>query len=115
MHQAKRLLPYARQYVYMAVYDVLDTLGAEYWKDEESNAVVARLSVYGNVSTFGLSVVMQDTGTGLIVSILHSCPGLSAQGEERAVTAVTDNIAQHLENELLINRRWFVPDRHYAV
>ena len=54
MRQVKRLLPYVRRYVQMAVYDVLDAEGAEYWKNE-SGAVVARLSVYGNVSTFSLS------------------------------------------------------------
>ena len=54
-------------------------------------------------------------GTGLTVSMREPCPGLSAQGEERAVTAVADKVAQHLENELMINRRCFVPDRHYAV
>ena len=43
------------------------------------------------------------------------CPGLSAKGEERAVTAVADMVAQYLENELMINRRCFVQDRHYAV
>ena len=31
------------------------------------------------------------------------------------MTAVADKVAQHLENELMINRRCFVPDRHYAV
>ena len=107
MCQVKRLLPYVRRYVQMAVYDVLDAEGAEYWKNE-SGAVVARLSVYGNVSTFSLS-------TGLTVSVRDPCPGLSAKGEERAVTAVADMVAQYLENELMINRRCFVQDRHYAV
>ena len=111
MRQVKRLLPYVRRYVQMAVYDVLDAEGAEYRK-EESGAVVARLSVYGNVSTFSLSTEIQDVGTGLTVSMREPCPGLSAQGEERAVTAV---VAQYLENELMINRRCFVQDRHYAV
>ena len=114
MRQVKRLLPYVRRYVQMAVYDVLDAEGAEYRK-EESGAVVARLSVYGNVSTFSLSTEIQDAGTGLTVSMREPCPGLSAQGEERAVTAVADKVAQYLENELMINRRCFVPDRHYAV
>ena len=86
MRQVKRLLPYVRRYVQMAVYDVLDAEGAEYWKNE-SGAVVARLSVYGNVSTFSLSTEIQDVGTGLTVSMREPCPGLSAQGEERAVTA----------------------------
>ena len=68
MRQVKRLLPYVRRYVQMAVYDVLDAEGAEYRK-EESGAVVARLSVYGNVSTFSLSTEIQDVGTGLTVSM----------------------------------------------
>ena len=114
MRQVKRLLPYVRRYVQMAVYDVLDAEGAEYWKNE-SGAVVARLSVYGNVSTFSLSTEIQDVGTGLTVSMREPCPDLSAQGEERAVTAVADKVAQYLENELMINRRCFVQDRHYAV
>ena len=104
MCQVKRLLPYVRRYVQMAVYDVLDAEGAEYWKNE-SGAVVARLSVYGNVSTFSLSAEICDTGTGLTVSVRDPCPGLSAKGEERAVTAVADMVAQYLENELMINRR----------
>ena len=113
MRQVKRLLPYVRRYVQMAVYDVLDE-GAEYRK-EESGAVVVRLSVYGNVSTFNLSTEIQDAGTGLTVSMREPCLGLSAQGEERAVTAVADKVAQYLENELLINRRCFMSDRHYVV
>ena len=114
MRQVKRILPYVRRNVQRAVYDVLDAEGAEYWKNE-SGAVVARLSVYGNVSTFSLSAEICDTGTGLTVSVRDPCPGLSAQGEERAVTAVADMVAQYLENELMINRRCFVQDRHYAV
>ena len=68
-----------------------------------------------NVSTFSLSAEICDTGTGLTVSVRDPCPGLSAKGEERAVTAVADMVAQYLENELMINRRCFVQDRHYAV
>ena len=73
MRQVKRLLPYVRRYVQMAVYDVLDAEGAEYWKNE-SGAVVARLSVYGNVSTFSLSTEIQDVGTGLTVSCVNPVP-----------------------------------------
>ena len=100
MCQVKRLLPYVRRYVQMAVYDVLDAEGAEYWKNESGAVVAAEIC---------------DTGTGLTVSVRDPCPGLSAKGEERAVTAVADMVAQYLENELMINRRCFVQDRHYAV
>ena len=38
MRQVKRLLPYVRRYVQMAVYDVLDAEGAEYRKEESGAA-----------------------------------------------------------------------------
>ena len=84
MRQVKRLLPYVRRYVQMAVYDVLDAEGAEYRK-EESGAVVARLSVYGNVSTFSLSTEIQDVGTGLTVSMSRPVgPGRGTGGDRRS-------------------------------
>lgn len=43
MRQVKRLLPYVRRYVQMAVYDVLDAEGAEYRK-EECGAPLSRQS-----------------------------------------------------------------------
>ena len=82
MCQVKRLLPYVRRYVQMAVYDVLDAEGAEYWKNE-SGAVVARLSVYGNVSTFSLSAEICDTGTGLTVSVRDG-QGRGTGGDRRS-------------------------------
>ena len=69
-------------------YDVLDAEGAEYRK-EESGAVVARLSVYGNVSTFSLSTEIQDVGTGLTVSMRETLsrpvgPGRGTGGDRRS-------------------------------
>ncbi len=42
----KRTLPYNRQYVIFAVYEVLDKNGAEYEKTDEST-ILAEMSVYG--------------------------------------------------------------------
>ena len=89
MRQVKRLLPYVRRYVQMAVYDVLDAEGAEYRK-EESGAVVARLSVYGNVSTFSLSTEIQDVGTGLTVSMREPCPSQMQSDETGGYERVYD-------------------------
>ena len=50
MRQVKRLLPYVRRYVQMAVYDVLDAEGAEYRK-EESGAVTG-LKVAAEAGSF---------------------------------------------------------------
>lgn len=51
----KRTLPYNRQYVIFAVYEVLDKNGAEYEKTDAST-ILAEMSVYGNLSRFSVSV-----------------------------------------------------------
>ena len=48
-------LPYNRQYVLFAVYEVLDKNGAEYEKTDAST-VLAEMSVYGNLSRFSVCV-----------------------------------------------------------
>ena len=61
MRQVKRLLPYVRRYVQMAVYDVLDAEGAEYRK-EESGAVVC--PAFGLRERQHLQPFDRDTGCG---------------------------------------------------
>ena len=100
---AKKTLPYNRQYVIFAVYEVLDKNGAVYEKADTST-ILAELSVYGNRSRFSVSVNEQETGTELSVTMIHPCEGLSAAGIRRATTAVADSVSQHLENELEMNR-----------
>ena len=97
------MLPYNRQYVIFAVYEVLDKNGAEYEKTDAST-VLAEMSVYGNLSRFSISVNEQETGTELTVTMIHPCDGLSDAGIRRATTAIADSVSQHLENELEINK-----------
>ena len=97
------LLPYNRQYVIFAVYEVLDKNGAEYEKTD-APTFLAEMSVYGNLSRFSISVNEQETGTELTVTMIHPCNGLSGAGIRRATTAIADSVSQHLENELEINK-----------
>ena len=103
MNSTKRMLPYVRQYVIVAVYDIMDRDGIKYKKTDPST-IVAEMSAYGNKSVFSISVDEQMSGTELTVSMLYPCMGLSVQGVQRAITAVADSIAQHLENELFVDR-----------
>ena len=96
-------LPYNRQYVIVAVYEVLDKNGAEYEKTDAST-VLAEMSVYGNLSRFSISVNEQETGTELTVTMIHPCDGLSDAGIRRAMAAIADSVSQHLEDELEINK-----------
>lgn len=99
----KRTLPYNRQYVIFAVYEVLDKNGAEY-KKTNSSTILAELPVYGNPNRFSISVNEQETGTVLTVTMVHPCEGLSDAGIRRATTAIADSVSQHLENELEMNK-----------
>ena len=99
----KRTLPYNRQYVIFAVYEVLDKNGAEYEKTEAST-ILAEMSVYGNLSRFSVCVNEREAGTELTVTMVHPCDGLSDAGIRRATTAIADSVSQHLENELEINK-----------
>lgn len=99
----KRTLPYNRQYVIFAVYEVLDKNGAEYEKTDAST-ILSEMSVYGNLSRFSISVNEQEAGTELTVTMIHHCDGLSDAGIRRATTAIADSVSQHLENELEINK-----------
>ena len=99
----KRMLPYIRQYVVIAIYEVLDKSGSKYEKTD-SSTFLSEISVYGNKSRFSISVDEQPFGTELTVTMLRPCEGLSDSGIQRSVTAVADSISQYLENELEINR-----------
>ena len=96
-------LPYNRQYVIFAVYEVLDKNGAEYEKTDAST-ILAEMSVYGNLSRFSVCVNEREAGTELTVTMVHPCEGLSDAGIRRATTAIADSVSQHLENELEINK-----------
>ena len=85
----KRTLPYNRQYVLLAVYEVLDKNNAEYEKADAST-IAAEIAVYGNLSRFSISVKEQEGGTELRVTMARPCEGLSEEGIRRAITAVTD-------------------------
>ena len=100
--ETKRTLPYNRQNVILAIYEVLHKNGAGYEKTDAST-VISNMSVYGNLSRFSICVTEQEHGTELSVTMLQPCEGLSESGVQRAITAVADSISQYLENELVMN------------
>ena len=102
MISVQRILPYTKQLVLYALYDVLDSEESEYDK-AENGGIAAEVTVYGNRSGFTLSVSEQPPDTVLTVEISDPCEGLSRQGEQRAVDYLADRVEQLLENELKIS------------
>ena len=102
MRTVRRNLPYTKQLVLYALYDVLDSEKSEYDK-QESGCIAAGITVYGNRSGFTLSVSEHPPDTVLTVEISDPCEGLSRQGEQRAVDYLADRVEQLLENELKIS------------
>ena len=96
-----RLLSYARQLVKLAVYDVLEQEGClDFVRHEPGGAILADVTVYGNLGRFSIAVRDGPAGTELSVSIIQSRPGLSPEGQRRAETYLADRVEQLLENEL---------------
>ena len=101
MISVQRILPYTKQLVLYALYDVLDSEESEYDK-AENGRIAAEVTVYGNRSGLTLSVSEQPPITALTVEISDPCQGLSRQGEQRAADYLADRMEQLLENELKI-------------
>ena len=105
MISVQRILPYTKQLVLYALYDVLDSEESEYDK-AENGGIAAKVTVYGNKSGFTLSVSEQPPATVLTVQTVQisaPCQGLSVQGQRRAVDYLADRVEQLLENELKIS------------
>ena len=102
MSAVRRNLPYTKQLVLYALYDVLDSEKSEYDKQENGD-IAAGITVYGNRSGFTLSVSEHLPDTVLTVEISDPCEGLSRQGEQRAVDYLADRVEQLLENELKLS------------
>ena len=102
MISVQRILPYTKQLVLYALYDVLDSEESEYDK-AENGGIAAEVTVYGNRSGFTRSVSEQPPVTVLTVQISAPCQGLSVQGQRRAVDYLAGRVEQLLENELKIS------------
>ena len=102
MRTVRRNLPYTKQLVLYALYDVLDSEESEYDK-AENGRIAAKVTVYGNKSGFTLSVSEQPPVTVLTVHVSAPCQGLSVQGQRRAADYLADRVEQLLENELKIS------------
>ena len=102
MKSVQRILPYTRQVVLYALYDVLDSEESDYDK-AENGCIAAQVTVYGNRSGFALSVSAAPPVTVLTVQMSDPCQGLSELGKLRAADYLADRVEQQLENELKLS------------
>ena len=70
VNTAQRTLSYVRQYVIVAIFEVLEQDGVRYEKTD-SSTIVSEISVYGNKSVFSISVSEQVEGTQLLVTMVR--------------------------------------------
>ncbi len=102
MKSVRRILPYTRQLVLFALYDVLDSQNSVYEK-EKSGHIDADVAVFGNKNGFEIIVSEEPPATVLTVSIITPREGLSEQGQQRAMDYLADAVEQLLENELKLS------------
>ena len=97
----RRVLPYARRLVGIAVCDVLEQEGClDFVRDGPGGAILADVTVYGNPGRFSIAVRDGPAGTELSVSITQPRPGLSPERQRRAENYLADRVEQLMENEL---------------
>ena len=101
MISIQRMLPYTKQLVLLALYDVLDQEKSEYHRDADGE-ILAGVTVYENYSEFSFTVSEDAPATKLTVSVVSPSLGLSEQGKRRAANYLADRVEQLLENELKI-------------
>lgn len=97
----QRILPYTKQLVLLALYDVLDQEKSEYSRNK-SGDILAGVNVYGNYSEFSFAVSEDMLATNFAVEVVSPGIGLSEQGKQRAENYLADRVEQLLENELKI-------------
>lgn len=102
---AQRLLPFTKQLVLLALFDVLDAEHSVYEKTADGG-IRARVTVYGNPSGFAFAVCDAPPATALTVDIPEPWQGLTPQGQRRAVQYLADRVEQLLENELNMGTAW---------
>lgn len=102
MKSVRRILPYTRQLVFYALYDVLDSEDSVYEK-ESGGCIDADVTVFGNKSGFEIAVSEEPPDTVLTVSVKAPREGLSEQGQQRAADYLADSVEQLLENELKLS------------
>ena len=97
----QRILPYTKQLVLLALYDVLDQEKSEYRRDTDGN-ILAGVTVYENYSEFSFTVSEDMPATNLSVDVVSPGIGFSERGMQRAANYLADRVEQLLENELKI-------------
>lgn len=97
-----KTLPYAKQLVFMVLFDVLEQENSSYKKDSEKESVLADILVYGNISGFHIHIRESPPATEMEVSVVKPFKGLSVKGQQRAVDYIADSVEQMLENELIL-------------
>lgn len=101
MMSIQRILPYTKQLVLLALYDVLEQENSEYRKGADGD-ILAGVTVYGNYSEFSFTVSEDIPATNLSVAVVSPGIGLSERGMQRAANYMADRVEQLLENELKI-------------
>lgn len=89
-----------RRLAVYAVFDVLDTMGAEYARSMVGD-IQAKVKVLGKTSGYAFAVTEQSPDT----SILHAAmprpaPGLTEEGKQLALQYLMDSILHHMDQAL---------------
>ena len=89
-----------RRLAIYAVFDILDTMGAEYARSMTGD-IQARINVLGKTSGYAFAVTEQGPDTSILhASIPHPAAELTEEGKQLALQYLVDSILYHMDQAL---------------
>ena len=89
-----------RRLAIYAVFDILDTMGAEYARSMTGD-IQARINVLGKTSGYAFAVTEQSQDTSILhASIPHPATELTEEGKQLALQYLVDSILYHMDQAL---------------
>lgn len=96
----KRNLNCPRRLAIYAVFDILDTMGAEYARSMTGD-IQAKVNVLGKTSGYAFAVTEQSRDTSILhVAIPHPAEDLTEEGKQLALQYLVDSILYHMDQAL---------------
>ena len=89
-----------RRLAIYAVFDILDTMGAEYARSMTGD-IQARINVLGKTSGYAFAVTEQSQDTSILhASMPHPAAELTEEGKQLALQYLVDGILYHMDQAL---------------
>lgn len=102
MIEIERKIPYSRQLVLFAIYDICEQMEADYRINHDRNEIFIQGNLLENDNVIGCRITEQQSESTIRIWLEKPNERLSESGIRRTIMHFADGVEQHLENEGLL-------------